>query len=102
MGNSQRNSRKEKIKHLAIQVEDHPIDYINFEGEIPKGNYGAGKVEIFDKGSYEIIKQQIDKTTEKIKLFEIKLNGNKIKGKYLLIYYKENQWLIQKIILHQV
>ncbi|MBI4653313.1 3'-phosphoesterase [Candidatus Kuenenbacteria bacterium] len=88
---------KEKIKHLAIQVEDHPIDYINFEGEIPKGNYGAGKVEIWDKGTYKIIKEQIDKITGRIKSIHIELNGKKLKGKYILIYYKENQWLIQKI-----
>lgn len=87
---------KPKIKHLAIKVEDHPIEYIDFEGEIPKGNYGAGKVEIWDKGTYGIIKQQVDKIG-KIKSMQIELNGKKCKGKYILIYYKENQWLIQKI-----
>ncbi|MFH1838167.1 MAG: DNA polymerase ligase N-terminal domain-containing protein [Candidatus Kuenenbacteria bacterium] len=89
---------KQGIKHLAIQVEDHPIDYINFEGEIPEGNYGAGKVKIWDKGTYEIIKQEINKITGEIKLIQIKLNGKKLKGKYVLIFYKQNQWLIQKFI----
>ncbi len=66
------------IKRLAIQVEDHPLAYAEFEGTIPEGNYGAGKVEIWDKGAYELI----EKTPNKI-IF--KLNGKKLKGNYCLI-----------------
>jgi len=80
-------------KRLAIQVEDHPIEYANFEGIIPEGNYGAGKVEIWDKGTYELIKQ----TPKEI---EIKIKGKKLKGKYILIKtnYQENKksWLFFK------
>ena len=82
------------IKRLAIQVEDHPLDYATFEGTIPEGNYGAGKVEIWDKGTYELI----DKTTKKI---EVKLHGKKLKGNYVLIKTgygdKKKGWLFFKI-----
>ncbi len=76
------------IKRLAIQTEDHSLDYANFEGEIPKGQYGAGKVEIWDKGkvSFESIKK------DKI-VFELK--GKKLKGKYVLVRFKDN-WLFFK------
>jgi len=80
-----------KVKRLAIQTEDHPVDYINFEGEIPEGQYGAGKVEIFDKGHYEL--EEIDRG--KI-IFRIR--GEKIQGKYALIRTKkENQWILFKV-----
>jgi len=83
------------IKRLAIQVEDHPLDYANFKGTIPEGHYGAGKVEIWDKGNYELI----EKDAKKI---EFKLYGKKLKGNYVLIktHYgakPEKSWLFFKI-----
>ena len=83
---------KKGIKRLAVQVEDHPVDYINFEGEIPKGLYGAGKVKIYDKGKYKLI----DKTKDKI---SFTLEGKKFKGKYHLIKTKlgKNQWLLIRV-----
>ena len=66
------------VKRLAIEVEDHPLDYASFQGIIPEGNYGAGEVKIWDKGNYKLIK----KTPGKI-IFE--LSGKKLRGKYCLV-----------------
>ena len=78
------------IKRLAVQVEDHSIEYADFEGTIPEGHYGAGKVEIWDKGSY-ILKER---TNNKI-VFE--LNGEKLKGTYVLLKFKgDKNWLFFK------
>lgn len=82
---------KEKIKRLAVQVEDHPVDYINFHGIIPSEQYGAGRVEIFDKGKYKLIEQDKNKI-----IFELK--GKKIKGSHALIRMKNTKnWLIWKM-----
>ena len=83
------------VKRLAIQVEDHSLNYADFEGEIPEGNYGAGKVEIWDNGTYELI----EKSNKEIK---IALHGKKLKGKYVLIktHYgnkPEKSWLWMKV-----
>jgi DNA ligase D-like protein (predicted 3'-phosphoesterase) len=83
------------VKRLAILVEDHPLQYASFEGTIPEGNYGAGKVEIWDRGFYELL----EKDEKKI---EIKFHGKKLKGKYVLIktHYgnkPEKSWLFFKI-----
>ena len=82
-------------KRLAIQVEDHPMGYEKFSGIIPKGNYGAGKVEIWDKGFYEL--KEKDK-----KKIEIIIHGKKLKGHYVLIktHYgakPEKSWLFFKV-----
>jgi DNA ligase D-like protein (predicted 3'-phosphoesterase) len=83
------------IKRLAMQVEDHPIDYINFQGIIPAGNYGAGKVEIWDKGNYKLL----NKTPSEI---ELELLGKRLKGNYVLIKPKGSRfgpkaWLFFKL-----
>ncbi len=84
-----------RVKRLAVQVEHHPIDYINFEGVIPKGNYGAGSVEIFDKGNYVAL----ESLTKGLKEGHIKilLNGEKFKGGFSLIKTNEDNWIIIKI-----
>jgi len=78
------------IKRLAIATEDHPLDYIDFEGRIPEGNYGAGKVSIWDRGIYAIA----EKTEEKLL---IALMGERLQGAYYLVRTKGNQWLIWKL-----
>ena len=77
------------LKRLAVQVEDHELEYADFEGDIAEGEYGAGKVEIWDKGTYELI----DRKPKKI-VFE--LHGEKLKGKYTLIQFgkQEQNWLL--------
>lgn len=90
-------------KHLAIAVEDHPFEYKDFEGIIPEGNYGAGKVIIWDEGSYESEDPTIADTNRYFHQALRKghlsfiLNGKKIHGKYSLIKIKgakENSWLL--------
>ena len=83
------------VKRLAIQVEDHPLEYAKFKGIIPEGNYGAGKVEIWDRGNYEL-KNKDDKK------IEFKLNGKKMKGNYVLVKTKygakpEKSWLFMRV-----
>lgn len=78
------------IKRLAVQVEDHPLDYIDFAGTIPVGNYGAGEVLIWDRGYYAAA----DYNSKKIVLA---LLGDKIKGGYELIHTDGNNWLIFRL-----
>jgi len=80
------------IKHLAVAVEDHPVDYINFSGVIPKGNYGAGRVEIWDKGKFELL----ESTAKSLKF---KLKGKRLKGIYVLAQFtpQKKNWLIFKM-----
>jgi len=75
------------VRRLAVQVEDHALDYIDFEGTIPKGEYGEGTVEIWDKGTYTL-KNRTDKA------IEFTLQGSRLKGNYALINFKENNWLL--------
>jgi len=66
------------VKRLAVQVEDHPLGYATFEGEIPAGNYGAGTVRIWDSGKHEPLE-----TTEGKRVF--RLSGRRLKGRFCLI-----------------
>jgi len=88
--------RAKHTKRLAIQVEDHPLSYANFEGEIPEGNYGAGRVQIWDKGELKILSFDDDKKIE----FEI--HGKKLDGKYVLVKTEygskpEKSWLFFRV-----
>ena len=74
------------IRRLAIQVEDHPIDYLEFTGKIPQGEYGAGSVEIWDKGEFDL-------ETESADMLEFSLRGGKLSGNYALIHTDDKNWL---------
>ena len=78
------------VRRLAVQTEDHPLAYAAFEGEIPRGEYGAGTVKIWDKGTY---------TTEKWgeKEIIITIHGERLQGVYVLIKFKDHKnWLFFK------
>src|SRR5258706_8199489 len=79
-----------KTNHLAVHVEDHPLDYIDFAGDIPAGNYGAGKVLIWDNGTYE---------TEKWSDREVMviLHGKKVQGRYVLFRTNGEHWMIHRM-----
>ena len=80
-------------RRLAVQVEDHPLEYGSFEGVIPAGQYGAGTVKIWDKGSYQLKAWENDK-------IEFTLNGQKLQGRYVLARFKkagEKEWLLLKV-----
>ena len=81
------------LKRLAIMVEDHPYDYKDFEGTIPAGNYGAGKVEIWDRGNYSVLSGSLRQGDLKFVLA-----GKKLKGSFALVrtHYAKNSWLLIK------
>jgi bifunctional non-homologous end joining protein LigD len=78
------------VNHLAVHTEDHPLEYGGFEGSIPKGEYGAGKVIIWDSGTYEAEKFRDDEVI-------VNLHGSRISGRYALIQTKGDQWLAHRM-----
>ncbi|MCU1318244.1 MAG: dependent ligase, partial [Candidatus Acidoferrum typicum] len=87
-------------KRLAVQTEDHPLDYGNFEGKIPDGNYGAGTVMVWDRGTFAVegglpALQQLERGEIKFNL-----NGEKLRGSFVLVKLKRsekgNEWLFIK------
>jgi DNA ligase D-like protein (predicted 3'-phosphoesterase) len=91
-------------KRLAIETEDHPLSYADFEGIIPKGNYGAGTVEIWEKGTFENLRTISAKKSYEEGKIEVLLKGKKINQKFALIKLKSNprypgnkNWLIMRM-----
>ena len=87
-------------KHLAVEVEDHPIEYEDFEGVIPEGQYGGGTVMVWDRGTYYVYGEQPLKSLREGKLHLV-LDGEKAKGEWTLVRIRgrdneKNQWLILK------
>ncbi len=84
---------KTGTKRLAIEVEDHDLDYAFFEGEIEEGRYGAGTVKVWDRGTYEIVSWKENKIV-------VVIDGEKLGGKYVLLRFKPEEepdnWLFFK------
>ncbi len=76
-------------QRMFHRIQDHPLDYASFEGEIPQGEYGAGTVEIWDKGTYDA-----EKWDQKEIILTI--HGQKLTGTYCLIKFKDENWLFFK------
>ena len=81
-----------KDNRLAVNTEDHPLEYIDFHGEIPKGNYGAGRMTIWDRGTYECLKWEPKKV-------EVALHGENglAQGRYALFQTKGRDWMIHRM-----
>ncbi|MBB3602037.1 bifunctional non-homologous end joining protein LigD [Mycolicibacterium sp. BK556] len=84
------------VNHLAVHTEDHPLEYATFEGSIPKGEYGGGKVIIWDSGTYEAEKFR-DSGADKGGEVIVDLHGRRISGRYALIQTKGDQWLAHRM-----
>ena len=92
-------SMNPKEKRLAVLVDDHPLDYIDFEGVIPNGKYGAGSVAIWDHGEYHLVEggDPLDAVNDGKIVME--LQGNNLKGTFSLVKMRgrgENNWLLIK------
>jgi bifunctional non-homologous end joining protein LigD len=78
------------VNRLAVQTEDHPLEYMDFEGEIPPGEYGDGRVVIWDRGTYECEKW----TDREVKVV---LHGVRVHGRYVLIRTGGRRWLMRRL-----
>ncbi len=84
------------VNHLAVHTEDHPLEYGSFEGTIPKGEYGGGKVVIWDAGTYDTEKFNDSADGEKGEVI-VTLHGRRIRGRYALIQTNGDQWLAHRM-----
>jgi bifunctional non-homologous end joining protein LigD len=83
------------VKRLAMQVEDHPVDYAKFEGVIPEGEYGGGTVMVWDYGTYNPETDDVSTALRKGEL-KFELDGQKLKGSWVLVRTRDRQWLLIK------
>ncbi len=84
------------VKRLAVAVEDHPLEYADFEGNIPEGQYGAGPVMVWDQGTYT--PEDSDNVAANLENGELKfvLHGQKLRGSWVLVRTRNNNWLLIK------
>lgn len=83
------------VKRLAVQTEDHPLEYLDFDGSIPKGEYGGGRMWIYARGHYEI-------TKDKKKGMYFRLESPELSGEYRMHLMKEKEWLLEKVEKPQI
>jgi len=76
--------------HLAVRTEDHPLEYLDFHGEIPAGQYGAGTMAIWDRGTYELHKFRDDEVM-------VTFHGERVRGRYVLFRTKGDDWMIHRM-----
>jgi bifunctional non-homologous end joining protein LigD len=88
------------VKHFAAHVEDHPVEYGDFEGNIPAGNYGAGSVMLWDRGTFELLGEESGEAQIARGDLKFRLHGEKLNGDFALVHMKGrgkgNEWLIIK------
>src|SRR5215471_1993769 len=75
--------------HLAVHTEDHPLSYATFAGEVPRGEYGGGRVSIWDTGRYELVKWEPGEV-------KVVLHGRRLSGGYTLYRTRDDQWMIHR------
>jgi bifunctional non-homologous end joining protein LigD len=87
---------KPGVKRMAVQTEDHPVEYLKFDGKIPKGQYGAGEMWIYALGKYQVTKEKKDGS------FYFRLNSKEINGEYRMFRTKEKQFLLERVDQPQI
>jgi DNA ligase D-like protein (predicted ligase)/DNA ligase D-like protein (predicted polymerase)/DNA ligase D-like protein (predicted 3'-phosphoesterase) len=78
------------VKRLAVQTEDHPLEYLTFDGRIPKGQYGAGEMWVYALGRYQLTKEKKDG-------FYFRLNSREVNDEYRIYKTKEKEWLLERV-----
>jgi bifunctional non-homologous end joining protein LigD len=76
--------------HLAVHTEDHPLEYLDFEGDIPDGNYGAGHMFVWDRGTYDALEWEENKLV-------VELRGERARGRHALFSWKGRDWMIHRM-----
>jgi bifunctional non-homologous end joining protein LigD len=79
-----------KVNHLAVPTEDHPLEYLEFSGDIPAGQYGAGAMTIWDRGTYDTVKWSDREVM-------VDLHGDRVDGRYVLFRTGDRQWMIHRM-----
>ncbi len=81
---------RNRPNHLAVRTEDHPLEYLTFEGQIPTGQYGAGTMSVWDRGTYDAEKLQDDEVI-------LTFHGRRVHGKYALFRTRDDQWMLHRM-----